>query len=238
MALLLTFFSGLFFLVGIIIYNLVKNKTNLTRLSISCASIVIIGLILFDLLPELLELKKWWLIFFVLIGLFILIIIDKLIPHHEHDHHENDENKKEHIEHIQHVSTITIIALLLHNIIEGMALYGVTSTDTKSGILMLLGIGLHNLPFGFQIANYKKDSKSRFLLLMLILSGFIGGLIFLLFGSISPILEGIIISLTLGMLLHILLFELLKEVLEEINKKETIYGIILGIIILIVINII
>lgn len=238
MALLLTFFSGLFFLVGIIIYNLGKNKTNLTRLSISCASIVIIGLILFDLLPELLELKKWWLIFFVLIGLFILIIIDKLIPHHEHDHHENDENKKEHIEHIQHVSTITIIALLLHNIIEGMALYSVTSTDAKSGILMLLGIGLHNLPFGFQIANYKKDSKSRFLLLMLILSGFIGGLIFLLFGSISPILEGIIISLTLGMLLHILLFELLKEVLEEINKKETIYGIILGIIILIVINII
>lgn len=238
MALLLTFFSGLFFLVGIIIYNLVKNKTNLTRLSISCASIVIIGLILFDLLPELLELKKWWLIFFVLIGLFILIIIDKLIPHHEHDHHENDENKKEHIEHIQHVSTITIIALLLHNIIEGMALYSVTSTDTKSGILMLLGIGLHNLPFGFQIANYKKDSKSRFLLLMLILSGFIGGLIFLLFGNINTILEGIIISLTLGMLLHILLFELLKEVLEEINKKETIYGIILGIIILIVINII
>lgn len=238
MALLLTFFSGLFFLVGIIIYNLVKNKTNLTRLSISCASIVIIGLILFDLLPELLELKKWWLIFFVLIGLFILIIIDKLIPHHEHDHHENDENKKEHIEHIQHVSTITIIALLLHNIIEGMALYSVTSTDAKSGILMLLGIGLHNLPFGFQIANYKKDSKSRFLLLMLILSGFIGGLIFLLFGNINTILEGIIISLTLGMLLHILLFELLKEVLEEINKKETIYGIILGIIILIVINII
>ena len=91
MALLLTFFSGLFFLVGIIIYNFVKNKTLFTRLSLSCASVVIIGLITFDLIPELIEVDKWWLIFFVIIGLFLLILIDKLVPHHEHNHHENDE---------------------------------------------------------------------------------------------------------------------------------------------------
>ena len=218
MALLLTFFSGLFFLVGIIIYNFVKNKTLFTRLSLSCASVVIIGLITFDLIPELIE-------------------VDKLVPHHEHNHHENDEEKEDHKNHIEHISTITIIALLLHNIIEGMALYGVATTDLKSGILMLTGIGLHNLPFGFQISATKKNNKNKMLITLLVLSGGIGGLIFLIFGNLSPILEGIIIALTLGMLLHILFFELLKEVYEEIHKKETIYGIIIGIILLVVINI-
>ena len=220
MALLLTFFSGLFFLVGIIIYNFVKNKTLFTRLSLSCASVVIIGLITFDLIPELIEVGKWWLIFFVIIGLFLLILIDKLVPHHEHNHHENDEEKEDHKNHIEHISTITIIALLLHNIIEGMALYGVATTDLKSGILMLTGIGLHNLPFGFQISATKKNNKNKMLITLLVLSGGIGGLIFLIFGNLSPILEGIIIALTLGMLLHILFFELLKEVYEEIHKKE------------------
>ena len=236
MALILTLISGLFFLIGIIIYNFISNKIAFTRMSISCASIVIIGLILFDLLPELISIKKWWIFLFVIIGLLLLIIIDKLIPHHEHDHHENDEGKIDHINHIEHIGTITIIALLLHNTIEGMALYGVASNDLRSGILMLLGIGLHNLPFGFQIAS-SQNKKNIPLLVLLILSGFIGGIIFLAFGELNEIFEGIIIALTLGLLLHILFFELLKEVLEEIHKKDTIYGIIIGIILLILINV-
>ena len=236
MALLLTLISGLFFLIGIIIYNFISNKIAFTRMSISCASIVIIGLILFDLLPELISIKKWWIFLFVIIGLLLLIMIDKLIPHHKHDHHENDEGKIDHINHIEHIGTITVIALLLHNTIEGMALYGVASNDLRSGILMLLGIGLHNLPFGFQIAS-SQNKKNIPLLVLLILSGFIGGIIFLAFGELNEIFEGIIIALTLGMLLHILFFELLKEVLEEIHKKDTIYGIIIGIILLILINV-
>jgi len=236
MALLLTLISGLFFFIGLIIYKFINNKIAFTRMSISCASIVIIGLIIFDLLPELISIKKWWIFLFVILGLILLIIIDKLIPHHEHEHHENDEGKIEHINHIKHISTITIIALLLHNTIEGMALYGVASNDLKSGVLMLLGIGLHNLPFGFQIAS-SQNKKNIPLLIMLLLSGFIGGIIFLAFGELNEIFEGIIIALTLGMLLHILLFELLKEVIEEIHKKDTIYGIIIGIILLILINV-
>ena len=117
-----------------------------------------------------------------------------------------------------------------------MALYGVASNDLKSGILMLLGIGLHNLPFGFQIAS-SQNKKNILLLVLLILSGFIGGITFLAFGELNETFEGIIIALTLGMLLHILFFELLKEVLEEIDKKDTIYGIIIGIILLFLINV-
>lgn len=236
MALLLTLISGLFFIIGIIVYKFIPNKASFSRMSISCACVVIFGLICFDLLPELIEIGSVWSIFYVFLGLFILILIDKILPHHSHDHHENDEEKKEHINHIEHINIITIIALLLHNIIEGIALYGVTTTDIKAGIMMLLGIGLHNLPFGFQIAPSIKSKKNIVLVIFLVLSSFMGGLIFKIFGNISETIEIFILSLTCGMLLHILLFELLKEVYEEIRKKDTIYGIIIGVLILIVMN--
>ncbi len=236
MALLLTLLSGLFFLIGMVVYRFIPNKVEFSRASIACAFVVIFGLICFDLLPELVEANSSLPLIFIPFGLIMLILVDKVLPHHDHDHRENDENKKDHIDHIEHVNIITIIALLLHNLIEGMALFGVALGNIKSGIIMLLGIGLHNLPFGFQIAPSLKNKKNIALAILLVLSGFIGGLIFTVFGSLSEVVEIIILSLTCGMLLHILFFELLKEVYEEIHKKETIYGIIIGIVLLIVIN--
>ncbi len=238
MALLFTFFSGLFFLVGIVGFRLAKRKIELTNMAMACALVVIMGLIVFDLMPELLEMNKWWLVLFVLLGLVILILIDKIVPHHHHDHHDNDEEGEDHQSHLAHIGIVTILALLLHNIIEGMALYGVTLGNVKSGALMLLGIGLHNIPFGFQIATYNKSKYNKILLVLLILSGFIGGLIFSICGSINSTVEGIVIAITLGMLLHILIFELLKEVWLNIRKRESICGIIIGVVILVLINII
>lgn len=238
MAMFLTFMSGLFFLLGIIIYRNTKHQKQLTVASMSCAAVVIIGLILTDLLPEALEIGKWWIFLFVILGLVLLFLLDKIVPHHHHNHCENDEDGLEHQNHLEHIGIITILALLLHNVTEGMALYGVATNSLKNGLLMLLGVGLHNLPFGFQIANYNKDKKNTWLIVLLVLSGGLGGIIFYLFGQMNEYLEGVIIAITIGMLLHILLFELLNEVKENIKKKETIYGIIIGIILLIVINLI
>lgn len=236
-ALLLTLISGLFFLIGIVVYKKSKNKIQLTNISIACAMIVMLGLIIFDLLPELIEIGKWWLILFVILGLSTLLILDIFIPHHNHEHHDNDEETKDHKEHIAHIGAITIIALLLHNLVEGIALYSLGINDLKSGILMCIGISLHNLPFGFQIASFS-EKRNYILITLLVLSGFFGGLFVFLFGTISELVLGIIIAITLGMILHIFFFELLKEVIVNIKKKETIYGIIIGIVILILISII
>ena len=233
-ALLLTFFSGLFYLIGLIVYKFVKHKKELTIAAIACAFIVIIGLIIFDLLPEIIELKNWTLFIFVILGFCLLFLIDKLIPHHHHHHHENDEATKEHKQRLEHVSTITILALTMHNLIEGMALYSISIDNFKNGLLMFLGIGLHNLPFGFQIAGF----KNKLLIFLLVVSAFLGGSVVFLFGTVDELLQGIILSLSLGMLLHILIFELFKEVKENIKQISTLYGIIIGILILVIINLI
>lgn len=233
-ALLLTFLSGLFYLVGIIIYKFVKHKNELTVAAISCAAVVIIGLIVFDLAPELIEQDNAWLFVFVILGFVLLFLIDKLIPHHHHKHHAHDETTKEHKDRLEHVSTITILALSMHNLIEGMALYSISLESIRSGILMLIGVGLHNLPFGFQIAG----TKNKLLVFLLVISAFLGGLVVFFFGNIDEFLQGVVMALSMGMLLHILLFELFKEIRENIRQKATIYGIIIGVILLIIINLI
>ena len=233
-ALLLTFLSGLFYLVGIIIYKFVKHKNELTVAAISCAAVVIIGLIVFDLAPELIEQDNAWLFVFVILGFVLLFLIDKLIPHHHHKHHAHDEATKEHKDRLEHVSTITILALSMHNLIEGMALYSVSLESIRSGILMLIGVGLHNLPFGFQIAG----TKNKLLVFLLVISAFLGGLVVFFFGNVDEFLQGVVMALSMGMLLHILLFELFKEIRENIRQKMAIYGIIIGVILLIIINLI
>lgn len=233
-ALLLTFLSGLFYLVGIIIYEFVKHKNELTVAAISCAAAVIIGLIVFDLAPELIEQDNAWLFVFVILGFVLLFLIDKLIPHHHHKHHDHDEATKEHKDRLEHVSTITILALSMHNLIEGMALYSISLESIRSGTLMLIGVGLHNLPFGFQIAG----TKNKLLVFLLVISAFLGGLVVFFFGNIDEFLQGVVMALSMGMLLHILLFELFKEIRENIRQKATIYGIIIGVILLIIINLI
>ena len=233
-ALLLTFLSGLFYLVGIIIYKFVKHKNELTVAAISCAAVVIIGLIVFDLAPELIEQDNAWLFVFVILGFVLLFLIDKLIPHHHHKHHAHDEATKEHKDRLEHVSTITILALSMHNLIEGMALYSISLESIRSGILMLIGVGLHNLPFGFQIAG----TKNKLLVFLLVISAFLGGLVVFFFGNIDEFLQGVVLAISMGMLLHILLFELFKEIRENIRQKMAIYGIIIGVILLIIINLI
>ena len=194
-ALLLTFLSGLFYLVGIIIYKFVKHKNELTVAAISCAAVVIIGLIVFDLAPELIEQDNAWLFVFVILGFVLLFLIDKLIPHHHHKHHDHDEATKEHKDRLEHVSTITILALSMHNLIEGMALYSISLESIRSGTLMLIGVGLHNLPFGFQIAG----TKNKLLVFLLVISAFLGGLVVFFFGNIDEFLQGVVLAISMGM---------------------------------------
>lgn len=236
MGLLFTILSGLFFLIGIVILKNDKNREKTSLFTIALAFIVMTGLIIFDLLPELIETKNLLLLIPLILGFSILIILDKLIPHHHHEHSEGHcEDKKEHDLHLNHIGIVTIIALAIHNMIEGLTLYSVTLNSVKSGLLMMISISLHNIPLGFQIGNSLKNKKySNLLVSFLCLSSLLGALIIIVFGDLNETIISILLALTFGMLLYILIFELLREIKSSFKKREVIYGIILGVIILIV----
>lgn len=233
--LLFTILTGLFFLIGIIILKNSKHKEKFSLFTISLAFVVMLGLLFFDLFPEIVEYKNIFLIVPIIIGFSILILLDKLIPHHHHEHTDKKCDIKDHEEHLNHIGIVTIIALAIHNFLEGLTLYSITLNNISSGFLMMLSISLHNVPLGFQIGNSLENKKySPLLILLLCISSFLGAFIIIIFGSLNELVISILLSITFGMLLYILIFELFNEIKTSFKKKETIYGIILGVIILIV----
>lgn len=234
-ALLLTVITGVFFLMGILFNKICKGNKNINILSIALSFVILLYLIIFDILPEISESFNFYALLFTLLGLVLLKILDFFVPQHDHHHKDKNDNKKEHDNHLNHIGTITVIALLLHNILENMALYNVAIKNFKSGMFMCLGIGLHNLPLGFQIgSNLKKENN--FNIFILTISGLVGGLINLFIGNISEVITTYLLSFTLGMLIYLTIFELFKEVIENIKNRYTYYGIILGVIIIILLR--
>ena len=240
MNLLLPLIAGLLFLVGAFLTRFSKDKEKLSNYSVALAFVVLIGLIVIDLIPELKEIINGYnhlimIIIVIIFGIGLLKLLDKLIPSHHHDHHDNEKNVDEHKSHLYHIGFITLISLFIHNIIEGMTIYIVSSESIKTGIMMALGVGLHNIPLGIEISATMSDSvkekKNIVYLLLLSLSSLIGGLIVLLFGEVKEVYLGYIIALTLGMCLYIALFELLHEVIMHRYKKMTILGLISGLIV-------
>ena len=238
--LVLTFIAGLFFAVGFIIAAKSKNKEKLSYFAISLAFIVMLNLIMFDLVPEVLEIfanNKFWGLFLVLTGIAILKVLDLFIPNHHHDHDDDEENHHEHNSHVYHIGIVTLLSLLLHNIIEGIAIYGLTINSIEAGIFMCVGVALHNIPFGIEISLLldklqQRKLSNKILMCTLIFSSLFGGLIGFTFGNISELFLGIITAITLGMIIYISLLELLPEMLNNHKHKEVYYGIIVGVIVI------
>ena len=240
--LILTLIAGIFFLIGGLISLKVKNKDKLNAFSIALALVIIINLIAMDLIPEILELLESYstsfkimiIVIFGVLGILLLKGLDFFIPDHHHDHQDNETNKDEHASHMKHIGTLTLISLVLHNILEGFAIAGMTVNDFKIGLMVCVSVALHNIPLGTHIFSSLDMKKNKLLVTTLTLSSLIGGLIFLAFESISPLVLAIISIVTLGMLIYISILELLPELWTNRKKKETIIGLIVGIIIIII----
>lgn len=237
MGLLITFILGIFILIGILVIKLSKNSKIVEQLSISIALGTMASLVILELLPEVLETfdsKKYIILISVIVGIIVLKILDIFIPEHDHEHGLSHNCTEDNLIHIGIVSSVAII---LHNIIEGMAVYSMTIESLKLGFIVSLGVGLHNIPMGMVIYSTLKneDKKKKVILLTLtILSTFIGGILMMF---ISPLLSetviGILICITLGMLIYIILFELIPHLLHSKNKLLTVIGIIIGVLVLI-----
>lgn len=244
MGLWLTFLLGIFIILGALIVFYTENSERFIEFSISLAVGVIVMLVAIDLIPEMLEVvpyKGWFKYFAILTGVsfgfILLLVLDKFIPDHEDDE-TTDEDDQRNLEHIGLMSTI---ALIVHNVVEGMAIYILATSDIKAAFITCIGIGLHNIPMGMVIASafyqQNESKKKTFTILGAVsLSTFVGGLLIFLFnlGKYVEILEAISITLTIGMLLFILIMELVPKMRKSKDKKITYAGILTGVVLLLV----
>lgn len=239
--LLLTLIVGLFILGGTLLGFYSKDNKKIINLSIGVAFGVIGALLCMELIPEAYEhlhVSESWraiviMITTALIGILIMNILDNFVPHHEHESHHEHKHKDDtcHQEHLIHIGILATIALVIHNIIEGMTLYATAMETMSAGYLLCVGIGLHNIPLGILIAGTLRTKKQTIITsLFLSLSTFVGGLILYFISSmITDFIVGLFIALTIGMLIYIALIELLGQMIHAENKKVTILGVIIGI---------
>ena len=243
LALLLTLGVGLFIVVGAIIVFVTKNNEKLVNLSISMAFGVMIALVFSELIPESFELMEkdnkfltiLTVIVFSTLGILLLKCLDMFIPHHEHNHRDKHGD----LENLEHIGLVSSIALIIHNIIEGMALYGTALSSMSLGMILCIGIGLHNIPMGLVVAStFYSSNKSKLKTLLITigisLSTFLGGIIMAILNNtlINDFILGMLVCIALGMIIYIALLELLPKMLCSKDKKTVIIGTSLGIFIL------
>ena len=221
---ILTSIAGLSTLLGTIFIFFKIDINKLTYYSLAFASGVMMSVSLFDLIPESLKLlfsnNKFtsflYTIVFIILGIIIAYIIDKLIP--------------KSINTLYRVGVISAFTIILHNLPEGIITYLSSMTNIQLGISLTIAIALHNIPEGISIAvPIYSASKSRgralFYTLLAALAEPIGAVLAFLFlkDIITNTNLGIILSLTAGIMLYISMFELLPNSLKYKNKTPIIF---------------
>ncbi len=240
--LLFTLALGMFLFLGAFVVFISRNSEKFMTFSISFAFSVMMMIMITDLIPEAYETfgKGQALVFlalFAVLGFLLLKILDHFIPDHEDDLTTSEDDRRN----FAHIGLVSSIALVIHNILEGMAIYSSITASFTSSFFLLLGVGLHNIPLGmiitstFYEANGSKK-KTLFILFWVSLSTFVGGLLlYFCHGAfLSSFANGCLLSITVGMLLYICLFELLPKMIHSTSKKMIWSGIVSGILLLLV----
>lgn len=231
MGLLITFVLGIFVLIGAAIAGFAKNEHRVSELSVAVALGAIVMLLALDLVPEVFEGIEHigWLLTVVAValGFAALAALDRFLPDADHGKHgahghveDDDAHDLAHAPVVSghphgsalHVSVAVVIALTVHNIIEGMSVYGVATQSVTAAFLLAFGIGIHNMPMGMIIYSGVRDQslgRRVGILAVAALSTFVGGLIMLAIGSAADDhIVHFMIALTVGLLLYIVICEL------------------------------
>lgn len=227
-AFLLTFIAGFSTMLGVlVIYIKCKNHNKIIMASLSFAAGVMITVSITDLIPESIlllgnNLKNSTTIIISILAIVLGIIISMIIDYYLPDKPMTNTKDKS----LFKVGIISMIAIILHNLPEGIATFVATSSDVKLGISLTLAIAMHNIPEGISISvpiYYSTGSKKKAIFYTLIsaLSEPLGALLAFIFLKIfiNDTILGILFSLIAGIMLQISFCELLPAARKYDNKK-------------------
>ncbi len=238
-AFILTFIAGFSTLLGTV-FIFKKNSKNMVKYALAFASGVMISVSVTDLIPEGIILLNnengkdrgfILLTIFILVGLLLSAIIDKIIP----------ENNKVYDKKLYKVGIFMVIAIIVHNIPEGIATFLSSASNLTLGITITVAIALHNIPEGISISVpvYEATKSRKKAILYTFISGMsepVGALLAFLFLKpiITDTIMGIILGIIAGIMTHISVFQLLPTALKYKNKRKTMLFFLIGFIFMII----
>lgn len=232
MALTVTFFLSVVFVLGVLLSALIKDSKKVEAISIPLSFGAMLSVTLFDIIPEIVEgiekgeAELYQVLLFVVLGLLLLIALDHFVPEHEGSEKSREGN-------LVHIGIMATLMIALHNIVEGMSVYSISSSSLSSGLLLGFGVALHNIPMGMLIyTTTRSEGKlKRFLIIASAsLSTFLGGLLMMTIESmVSSFVVEALTSVTLGMVFYILFFELLPDMIKGSDKKVSLIWALVGV---------
>lgn len=181
-----------------------------------------------------------WACFFL--GIFIIGIIDKLIPSFENPHEiqplEEIENPKKG-RRLMRMGILTALAITIHNFPEGMATLIAGIENPKLGIAIAFAVAIHNIPEGIAVAVpiYQVTGSKRKAFFMSLLSGVaepLGAIVayLILMPFLTEILMAEIFAVVAGIMVFISLDELLPATHAYGEHHISIYGLVTGMLIM------
>jgi len=228
---LLTTLAGLSTLLGTLpIFFKIKNKDFIIGAACSFAGGVMICISILDLIPESIKsLNKYTSPLFTILLSFIFIILGILASSLIDNFVEKTSKKSS----LFNVGIISMLAIIIHNIPEGIVTFIVSEKDILLGISICLAIALHNIPEGISIAipiYYSTKSRSQALLYTFIsaLSEPFGAIISYLFlyKYINDFILGLLFSLIAGIMIQISINKLIPTGSNYQKKVSFIFFII------------
>lgn len=239
---LLTILAGFSTMIGALaIFIKKKNHNKIILSSLSFAAGVMVTVSITDLVPESITLLRENLsgsstIFLSILGILLGVIISMLIDYYLPDKPIQTNNSS-----LFKVGIISMIAIILHNIPEGIATFVASSNNISLGISLAVAIAMHNIPEGISISvpiYYSTDSKKKAILYTLIsaLSEPFGALITFLFlkNIMNDIILGILFATIAGIMLQISFCELIPTAKKYKNNKYLIIFFLIGVLFMLI----
>lgn len=195
-------------------------------------------------------------------GMFLIAVIDKLVPEHENPHEihkdpvsmetkeelitsseqsavlpdspSNDKNPK-----LLRMGLFTALAIGIHNFPEGLATFISALQEPTIAISIAVAIAIHNIPEGMAVSvpvYYATGSRKKAFLYSFLsgLSEPVGALIgyIILRPFINDVVFGIVFASVAGIMVFISLDELLPSAREYGEHHLSIYGMVAGMIVM------
>ena len=237
-AFLVTLIAGLSTVLGALLAYKVKNKT-FQAASLAFATGIMLMLALGEMLPQAFSAIGTPLtLLFMATGALLSMVLDILFPHH----HEPDTDEPGHYIHeceCSHSHTLSrgmVLALVLHNVLEGAATGLAVETDFNLGLNMAIGIAIHNIPIGATLGvalMSAGESRGKALLNVALvgLSQSLGALFGIMAVSAAEAQEALKASMALvsGILIFISFDELWPAARKDGSRKLTIIALLVGI---------
>lgn len=239
---LLTFLAGFSTLIGfLVIYIKREDHDKIISSSLAFASGVMISTSIFDLIPESINLlslsvSRVSTILLCFLGLILGIIISMIINYYVPDNNKYNSN-------LYRVGFLSLVAIILHNIPEGIATFMASNSNYHLGISLAIAIALHNIPEGISISIpiYYSTSRKKLSFIYTFISALsepLGALLAFIFlkNIVTDIVLAIIFSLIAGIMIEISFHVLLPSTLKYNYSKRILIYFFMGLIFILLKN--